>query len=466
MIERLRGGSRAATVRLLGAIAVACLLAPLTLASAAEDEAAEAADGAYAVPVPEWVARGALELKREFVMGVARQAVSMAEASATEEVQLLVGATDDMAGAGAKVESTMSKIGSIDSSFGIPGISRLVTAEGAVRDTLFGFVVWHESAAGESREIASDLESEVARMVTLATEARKRAATLASNADEVRSALAAEDYSGIASSSGVVDQATRELEAIAAEAEEVSTSIEEIVWQVQDGGSSLLETEWQQVLLAASDTRRLAAKIRPALVSLREESGASDALSQALQGMVESIAVMESARSDEYGSYYYPSSLFERDCEVVISLEKSVSGEDGGMLPEDSADSVEWLISKVVAADRMLAERSVEYTSTRVARAMDLMEERYKNSAGFDESASRDERLEAYEAIDAALRRNEDLQAARISAREARTSLEGGKSLEIQGSGSWGAALREYRDAWARADEAGESALKAVGGLS
>jgi hypothetical protein len=450
---------RSAALTLVFACVV--LAVPFTDVAVAQDAVASG-DGAYTVPVPAWVADAALDLKREFVMGVARQAVSMAEESATEEVKLLVDASDDIALAGKSVESNMSTIGSIDSSFGIPGISRLVTAEGAVRDTLFGFVVWHESAAGESREMAREFEAAVGKLISLGAAARSHAKTLANNADEVREALAAEDYAGIASSSGVVDEATLALETIANEAEDVSTKIEEIVWAVQDDGSSLLETEWQQVLLAVSDTRRLAAKMRPALVALREGSGASEALSSGLQGMVESIAMMEQAQADENGSVHYPASLFELDYRVVSDLERNVTGQGEAAFPQESADSIEWLLSKVVAADRMLAERSVEYTSTSVARAMDLLENHYKREVGFDESLSGRDRVEAYEPVDAGMRGNGELQSARTSAREARAALEGSKTLEIKGSGSWGDALKNYSEAWARSDEAGESAVRSL----
>jgi len=451
------GGHLAAMLTVVWMVAI-----PLCGASVAQTDDGT---GVYSVPIPSWVSGGALELKREFVMGVARQAVSMAEASATEEVQLIVNAASDMADAGQRVESTMSSIGSIDSSFGIPGISRLVTAEGAVRDTLFGFVVWHESAAGESREIADEFEEAVERLVALGAGATQHARTLSQNAETVREALAAEDYSGIASSSGVVDEASRELEAIADEAEQVSTSIEEIVWKVQDGGSSLLETEWQQVLLAVSDTRRLAAKIRPALVSLREGSGASEALSEALQGMVESIAEMEAAKSDEAGSLHYSLSLFERDHRVVSQLEASVSGDTPGVFSDDTSDAIEWLLSKVVAADRMLADRAVEYTSTRVARAMDMLENHCKRATDFDRSLTGRERQEAYEPVDAMMRGNEGLESARVSARAARAAMERGKSLELEGSGSWGAALKEYRDAWAHSVTAGQAAVSSLSAL-
>lgn len=463
LARRIAISRRAASTLPLLAIIACALALPFCGASLAQEPAAEGAgQSAYDVPVPAWVAQAATELKREFVMGVARQAVSMAETRATEEVQLLVDAAEDMADAAHSIQSTMSTIGSIDSSFGIPGISRLVTAEGAVRDTLFGFVVWHESASGESPEIAAELETAVQRMLSLGEAARANARKLADNADEVKEALATEDYASIASSSGVVTDATGQLEAIAVEAEKASAAIEEIVWDIQDGGGSPLETEWQQVLLAVSDIRRLASKTRPAMTSLRDGSGASEALSRSLQGVVESIAVMENAESDETGSVRYPSSLFELDVDVVMALEQSMIGESAASFPDDSASAIEWLLSKIVAADRTLAERAVEYTSTEVGRAMDRLEDHYKTTSGFDEAAAARNPREAFEQVDASLRENADLQAARSAARAARAALADGRSKESKGSGNWGSALERYRDAWVHSVEAGGAAGKSL----
>lgn len=466
MSERLSARTRVARAWPVALVMAVAIAGPLSLTCVAQEASTPvAAQSAYDVPVPAWVAEAATDLKREFVMGVARQAVNMAETRATEEVKLLVDASDGMVAAAKRVEDTMSSIGAIDSSFGIPGISRLVTADGAVRDTLFGFVVWHESASGESRGVATNIEASVDRMAALASAARSNARKLATNAEDVRSALASEDYASIASSSAVVTEATGQLEAIAGEAEEVSGKIEEIVWKVQDGGGSLLETEWQQVLLAVSDTRRLASKIRPALTSLREGSGASEALSAALQGMVESIAIMESAAPDEGGSFRYPSSLFELDVDVVTALEGSIKG-NAVAFPGDSGAAVEWLLSKIVAADRALAERAVEYTSAQVGQVMDRLEDHYKRASGFNEGASGRDLAAAYEPVDRAMRGNADLQSARSSARAARKALEQGRANEAAGAGSWGVALGGYRDAWVRAIAAGEAAEGSLNTLS
>jgi hypothetical protein len=294
-------------------------------------------------------------------------------------------------------------------------------------------------------------------MLALGEAAESNSRMLSDNADRVRQALASEDYAAIASSSGVVTEATGQLELIAGQAEEASSGIEEVVWKIQDGNGSLLDDEWQQVLLAVSEIRRLASRMRPSLESLRSGSGASEALSAALQGMVESIATMDAAPRDEAGSVRYPSSVFDLDVEVVQGLEASLTGESATLFPEDSATAIQWLMSKIVLADKALAQRAVEYTSTEVGRAMDRLEAHYKRTSGFDESARGNDRQQAYEPVDRAMRGNSELESARESARAAREALVEAGTLEARGPGSWGEAVSKCRDAWAHSIAAGQA---------
>jgi hypothetical protein len=419
----------------------------------------------YDIPVPSWVARVSTDLKKEFVVGVARQAVNLAEARATGDVQLLAQTADQLADVADRIDGTMSSIGSIDSSFGITGVSRLLTAEGAVRDTLFGFVVWHESAAGESRQIASDLERAVKSMKTLAAGAQASARQLAANADQVKGALSREDYTSIASSSTTVAQATADLEAVSGEMETAAGQLEALVWRIQDGGGNVLEKEWQQVLLGVSETRRLAAKMRPAAAVIREGSGASEAMTRALDGVVRSIAVMEPAISDADGAIHFPPSLITDDVVIVRDLDESLLKGAGAGYTDDSRSAIEWLLGKIVTSDRILAERAVEYTSTEVGRATDALEDYYKNAAGYDEGADERSRSSALQKVDVALRANNELQSARQSARAARLTFDDGKAKEARGAGFGGAAVEQYGHAWLHSLAAGGSARKAAAGI-
>lgn len=462
MSRRSRTASRHGLPLILTTTVCALLFSAFPWSARAQEASADTRGTAYDIPVPAWVAQVATGLKKEFLAGVAQQAVDLEDARAAGDLQLLVDASDRLVSDGDAISKAIDSIGRIDSSFGIPGVSRLVTAEGARRDTLFGFVVWHEMSAGPSWTIASDLETSVNSLIDLTREVQRNVRQLTSNASRVRSALEAEDYASIANSSDVVSEATAEMNVITGEIDVVAAKLETLVWSVQVEGGQLLEAEWKQVLLAVSDSRRLALRVRPALGSLLEGSAVSESMSRALVGAVEVVELMEEARSNQSGASYFPSSVFDLDTEVVKGLEGDILSNPPVGFSEERIAALEAFLSKVVTADRVLAERAVEYTSVEVGRALDRLERHYEVTAEYDPSASTRDQERALEKVDLALRRNEDAQAARTSARAARAALDDGKAKEGRGSGLWSDALTQYRNAWVHAVSAGGSARKAV----
>ena len=438
------------------------LFALISGAAFAQEAAADSRTGAYDIPVPAWVAEVATGLKKEFVAGVALQAVDLEEARAAGDLQLLVDAADRLVTDGVSIDRAIETIGGIDSSFGIPGVSRLVTAEGAKRDTLFGFVVWHEMSSGESWDLADNLEASVTRLIDLSDDVQRNVRLLTSNAERVKSALEAEDYASIANSSDVVKEATADIDVISGEIDIVAAKLETLVWSVQEGGGRLLEEEWQEVLLAVSDSRRLALKVRPALVSLRAGSETSESMSRALEGAVEAITLMDAARVGASGEFYFPAAVFDLDIEVAEGLENDILSAPPAGFSEEQINTLKSLLAKMVTADRILAERAVEYTSLEVGRAIDKLESHYEATAEYDPSDSRRDRERALEKVDLAMRRNEDAQAARMSARAARAAFDDGRSTEDREPGLWSQVLTQYRNAWVHALSSGDSSLKAL----
>lgn len=195
---------------ILTTIFCALLFSVCAVPVCAQEASADSRSGAYDVPIPAWVAQVATDLKKEFLAGVATQAVELEDARAEGDLQLIVDAADRLVSDGDAINKAIDSIGRIDSSFGIPGVSRLITAEGAKRDTLFGFVIWHEMSAGPSWTIASNLETSVNALISLTRGVQRNARLLSSNAARVRSALESEDYASIANSSDVVSEATGE----------------------------------------------------------------------------------------------------------------------------------------------------------------------------------------------------------------------------------------------------------------
>jgi hypothetical protein len=420
-------------------------------------------DLAYDVPLPAWLVDAVTELKLEFAEGLAAETVALADQQMTGDVGSLTETVNELAAVGQRIDATMSRMGAIDSSFGISGLSQLLTADGAVRDTLFGFVVWHESAQGQSRKIAADLERTVDRMVGLGRSARTQAGQLSGSARQMGEALKRKDYASIVGSAAVMARSTDDLAGLAAATEEAATALEKVVWQVREGGGTSLEEHWGQVLLDTSEARRLVAKMEPSVASMKTSAGLLAGMAGALQVVVQAPSLMASTKLDAAGAYHIPWTVFQSDVKIARSVNEGFLGGAGEEYPQSARASVQGLLGKMVTADRLLAERAVEYTSTEVGRAVDRLEERYKKAAGFSENDTDRKREEALQKVDLALRGNRDLDAARISARAARAALDDGKTKEERGQGFEADALTQYQNAWAHALNAGAAAAKAVG---
>lgn len=436
--------------------------------AAAQSKAPAPPDGplAYDVPLPAWLVDAVTELKLGFADGLAAEAVALGEDRMAGDVNSLATTANDLAAVGQRIDGTTSVMGSIDSSFGIPGLSQLLTADGAVRDTLFGFVVWHESAQGQSRKIAADLERTVNEMIRLGLSAKTQAGQLSGSARQMREALKRQDYASIVNSSGVMGRSTEDLEGIATSMDQAATALEKIVWQLREGGATLLDDQWGQILTDTSEARRLATKMGPPVESMKAETRLLGGMTGALQVVVEGTGLMTATRPDAAGVCHIPWTVFQKDVEIARSLKGGVLGGAGEEYPQAAIAHVQGLLGKMVTADGLLAERAVEYTSTEVGRATDKLEDRYRKSAGYNENASGRKQAETLQKVDLALRGNRDLDAARAAARAARAALDDGRAKEAQGQGFEGDALAQYENAWIHALNAGAAAAKALAGVT
>lgn len=471
MLKRfpMRGG------RPLGALGVPVLLSLILAvpcgparaqALAASGAVQPEGDAFLGIPLTPWTVEAVTALKTEFVDGVAAEVLAVAEERAVDDVRDLAATSSELVDVGKRITATMNRIGSIESSFGIDGISRLVTAEGAVRDTLFGLVMWHDSAAGESRQVAADLEGAVVLVNELAAIAERHAADIAGGSDTSRNALGEGEYANLESSSSAVVQAMAGLIEVSDRLQEQATRLEEIVWKIQGDGETPLDGQWQQVLLSVSDVRRLAAKFRPAVESFELSNDVFWRITEALGGVVEATRVLESSSSNPHGAYDVAPGVLERDVAIAKELEATVLSNSRNGYPEDAKAAIRELLRKLVTADGILAERAVEHCSTEVARAEDALEQFYGNVVGYNEGDPERRRNEALSRIDLSMRANEDLQNARISARAARAALDGGTVDEGSGAGSESQALTRYVSAWSHAVNACLSATNALGAVS
>jgi hypothetical protein len=447
------------TVVLLSA---ACALP--SSAAVAQEATASAGAPAFGVPLKPWTVEAVVGLRAEFVDGVAGQVLAVAEGQAADEVRDLSVTAGELAQVCKRITSTMTRIGTLDSSFGISGISRLATAGNAQRDTLFGLVVWHESAAGESRRIAEDLEGTVVLMNELADRGARHTAEISEGSNISRDALGEGQFAHLETSSTAVVQTTAGLIEVSDRLQEEATRLEEVVWTIQGDNETSLDAEWQKVLLSVSDVRRLAAKFRPAVESFESSNHVFRRITEALQGVVATTSEIEAGASNPHGLYRIPREVLERDVDIARELEATALSEshNGNAYPEASKAAIRALLSKLLIADGILAERAVEHSSTEVAGVEDALEAHFAVVVGYDENDPERRRDEALTKIDLALRSNEDMERARVLARGARAALDAGTADQGRGAGHETEALTRYVSAWAQSLEAGAAAQRAL----
>jgi hypothetical protein len=455
---------KSARRRFLTAVVLAAACAVWGGAAVAQEAQVSAGNPAFGIPLEPWTVEAVVGLRTEFVDGVAGQVLAVAEGQAADEVRDVAATAEELAQVGTGITSTMSRIGSLDTSFGIDGVSRLATAGNAQRDTLFGLVVWHESSAGESRQIAEDLEGTVARMNQLAARAGRHAAEIAEGSDLSRDALGQGEFAHLETSSSTVVQATAGLIEISDRLQEEAAKLEEVVWTIRGDVETPLDAEWQKVLLSVSEVRRLAAKIRPAVESFESSNHVFRRITEALRGVVSTTSAIETGASNPHGIYHISSEVLERDVEIARELEATALSDshNGNGYPETSKAAIRALLVKLLIADGILAERAVEHSSTAVARVEDALEEHYEVVVGYNEDDPERRRNEALSRIDMALRSNEDMERARVFARGARAALDAGTADQGRGADNETQALTRYVSAWSQSLEAGASARKAM----
>lgn len=460
-----RTGSIGALVTLTLVFGAMCA-APGGVARAQGEAAAPntAGDSSFGIPLEPWTVEAVTGLRTEFVEGVAGQVLAVAEGQAAGEVRDIAATSEELLGVGNRIASTMSRIGSLDLSFGIDGISRLAAAGNAQRDTLFGMVIWHESAAGESRQVASDLEGAVVLVNELAARAARYSSEIAEGSDLSRDALGQGEFAHLETSSSTVVQATAGLIEISDQLQEEATRLEEIVWQIRGDVETPLEGEWQRVLLSVSEVRRLAAKFRPAVESFESSNHVFRRITEALRGVVETTSAIETGGSNPHGIYRVSSDVLERDVTIARELEATALSDshNGNSYPEESKAAIRQLLGKLQTADAILAGRAVEHSSTEVSRVQDALERQYTDAVGYNDNDPERRRNEALSRIDLAMRENKDIDNARVFAREARAAFDAGTADQGRGAGSETQSLSRYVSAWTQALEAGASAKKAM----
>ena len=414
----------------------------------------------FDIPLSPCLAEIVVELKTAFVEGVAFEAMRVATEESSTEATSVVDAAKDMSAVANRIAESMEILGGMDPTCGIPGLSPLMPMQGAVRETLFGQIVWHESVTGKSRPTTDDLE----RIVTTLSEIGSRALRLGRDIDMGMDPLEGgeTDYSTMAESATRLTSAMSGLMLEAAAADTAAVELEQLVWEIRDGAAvknqARLDVEWEKVQMAASEIRRLASRIGPAIDALSSSNRTFVGLTRSVAEMSEQVETFSALQADADGARYMPWSLIGASIEIVEALETDVLGPEGDAFPKESLSRLRGLIRGIVEAEGMLTERAVEFASTNVAGADDRFEARYRSDAGYDSSASERQQENALDDVVARFRRNSDLQTAHTSARACRAWLADADSKQAAGYGSEIEALTSYGYAWKHALIAGTSA--------
>lgn len=418
----------------------------------------------FNIPLQSWLADIAVGLKTDFVEGVAAEATRVAVEESSAEAESVVDAARDLSAVANRIAGSMEILGGMDPTCGMPGLSPLMPMQGAVRETLFGHIVWHESVTGKSRPMTDDLE----RLVKQLSEIGNRSLMLGRDIDMGMESL----ESGAGDPSAITRSATRLTEAMsgltfeAAAAETAGVELEQIVWEIRGGAAvknqARLDAEWEKVQMATSEIRRLAARTGPAVEALSSSNRTFIGLTRSVEEMSEQLDTLAAFPADADGARYVPNELSGASIGTIEALEAEVLEPAGETFPEASLSRIKALVHGVVEAERMLAERAVEYASTSVAGTNDRFETKYRADAGYDSNAGEKQQDKALSSAAAKFRKNVDLQAARVSARACRAWLAEGIRRQAEGHGSETDALTAYKYAWEHALIAGASADRAL----
>ncbi len=453
-------------------LAMAAILAALLVACPAAAEppvpsAPPEGELAFDIPLNGCLVERVVTLKTEFVRGVASSAVEVASEHGMENAETVVDAAGELSAVANRISASVAVIGEADPTFGIDGVSPLMPAQGAVRDTLFGLVVWHETVTGRSRDIATDLELVVRALGDLGN----RSLRMGRDIDRGTAPVEGDggvDYVQVAENTASVMNAIAELEFVAAEAESAAVRLEQIVWDIRDGRGvdkgSRVDEEWEKVQSATSEVRRLAARITPAVTTLEGANSTFVGLMYAVNGMSDHVSMIEGLQADERGMHRLPWDAMRTDIAIVEPLKVDVIGpaEEAGSYPQEALDEVKGLLEPVVESNRLLAERAIEYATTQVAMHEDRIVATYRGVVGYADAASDRDRQSALEQVDVLLRSNMELQSALSAARSAREWYADGIVKQMSGYCSENKALIAYKNAWLHALNAGAAAQRAL----
>ena len=435
----------------------------------------------YDIPLQPWLVPQILDLKTRFADGLSAEFNTIAQTRTGDDLVVLVEVGGELSAATASVGTTVKAIGELDVTYGIEGISRIIPAESALRDTLFGFVVWHEFSSTPARGMMTRFEGLVDR-VTLAGGASGDLSTGLA-ADQRRLELAVEQGStnDIAELAPRIVETARQIDAVCAAVADDARKLGAIVDSLGANSGELLAAKWTEASAAVAACVEPSTRTGPALESM---SGVLDLLvgfGELLAPSGASVTALGAPVASD-GNLYIPWTVVRGDWELARDLTERVleepkadeHGHDhagheheylGGAMSDEARARIAALLVYQVEANEMLAERAVEHMSTQVARAEDALVQLYRDREGYSDNLDQRRKTSVLEQVDRDLRENMELGVARVAARAARSAFDLGRSYSALGAGGEVDALYNYHNAWLHCLNAGASAQRATGGV-
>ncbi|MBM3308277.1 MAG: hypothetical protein FJY74_08125 [Candidatus Eisenbacteria bacterium] len=417
---------------------------------------------AFDVPLYPWYLREVTNLKAEFIQVLAAEVMALGEAGIEGDVQSIAQGARAFSGVGERLVAAMAAIGNADPSFGIPDVSQLLPVEGAVRDTIFGFVAWHESSASESRKTSATLKRRVGRLGALGASAGRIGTALSARSDASKAAMSREEYEPMASAWLDLDRLVSELTTVADQAQEEASALGDLAVALRAQSPSALAQPWAAVKTITDDALRWASQVDGSVDALLAANAVFADLTTALRTAAATQQALEAVEVEATGVAHIPWTVLRDDAELVVWLNRQVLDEGRTAYPAETKRRIGAGLALVVEAERLLAERATEYASAAVAGAADRLEDHYKAVEGYRKEDSQRRRDEAVQRAAVRMRNNMLMQSALLSARESRAALAAGRSAAMPMSRYGQDAIGHFRNAWLHALSSGDAALRAL----
>lgn len=428
-------------------------------------------DLTYDIVIPDTLFQQVRELKTAFIDGLAVEVAAVMEGEGGAAVEVLADDARALGAAGDSLRRAVHSIGRVSATFGIPGVYRLLPMQGAVRDTLFGFVVWHEDPKGRSIELARELKRTVVQATGAAAALRNLGGVLEEEAEVGRRSRGRSVFDSTAVSLAAMAASMDLFDRWGQLVGEGVADFQAAAAEIRGGGSvvsgTALNLAWAKAAMAAAELVRVAGTVQGHQGSVRATSRALGRTVHAAHEVSEMVSELAESRDDLTGGYRMSWTHFREDIHVVVHLKEDVLAEWAAGFSEEAKGHMRLLLGNVVAADRALAELAGAAAVRDVTSTSERLLEHYKRRAGYGGEMTEEERGAMLKQIDAAMGANYDLQAALVSMHASEAALADGRAKELLGYCTESKAIIQYKNAWLHALSAGASSLRGLeaGGL-